>query len=138
VRAVDVDRRAGREVPDARGEVAERLDRELDLLALGARGERERVIGERERRAADGEPAELAGREAKPRPRRPIWRWNCSSASWPNGAATSRKRATSANSKPIIARPVNPRATDTSVAKSWSGRLAPITANTSGDTAAPR
>jgi hypothetical protein len=52
--------------------------------------------------------------------------------------ASGRKRATSANSNPIIANPTNPRATEKSVQKSWSGRPAPITANTSGDSTAPR
>jgi hypothetical protein len=54
-------------------------------------------------------------------PTYPIWRWNCSSASCPNGAATARKRATSANSSPIIASPVNPSATEKFVQNPWSG-----------------
>ena len=71
-------------------------------------------------------------------PTKPIWRWNCNSASCPNGAASGRNRATSANSSPIIASPTNPSATEKLVQNPCSGRLAPITANTSGDTTAPR
>jgi hypothetical protein len=59
-------------------------------------------------------------------------------ASCPNGAASGRKRATSTNSRPIIASPTNPSATEKFVQKPWSGWLAPITANTSGDRTAPR
>jgi hypothetical protein len=55
----------------------------------------------------------------------------------PNGAATGLKRATSANSRPIIASPTNPSATEKLVQNPWSGWLAPITANTSGDTTTP-
>jgi Haem degrading protein HbpS-like len=63
---------------------------------------------------------------------------NCNSASCPKGAASGRKRATRTNSKPIMASPTNPSATEKSVQNPWSGPLAPITAKTSGDNTAPR
>src|SRR5262249_15845413 len=62
---------------------------------------------------------------------------NCNSASWPNGAATGRKRATSANSKPIIASPTNPSDTAKWVQNPGCGWLAPMAGKTSGDTTAP-
>ncbi len=45
-------------------------------------------------------------------PTRPICRWNCSGPSWPKGTATDLKRATSANSSPIIASPTKASATE--------------------------
>src|ERR687892_151121 len=55
-----------------------------------------------------------------------------------SGAATVLKRATSANSRPIIASPTKPSATEKFVQKPWSGWPAPITAKTSGERTTPR
>ena len=66
VRRVDPRGLAGLDVRDRRSEVAQRLDRHLDALpALGARRDREGVLAHRERRRAQREPRELAGREAQ-------------------------------------------------------------------------
>src|SRR5262245_5194152 len=67
VRPVDVHRRARLERVDSGREIAQRLHRDLDLVTLGTRRERERMQGERVRRSTEPEPGELAGVEAEPR-----------------------------------------------------------------------
>ncbi len=64
-----------------------------------------------------------------------IWRWNCTSASSPKGAAIDRNRATSANCAPSIDMPTNPSATENSTQKPRPPSTGPTTAKISGTTA---
>ena len=62
VRPVDIGPRAERNAAQRRGEVAELLDDEAQVLALARRrGDGERVLAQREDRRADADPGELPG-----------------------------------------------------------------------------